>query len=221
MQNPALDLVQSDDALVRAGLFVEAGRTADESLREPQSWMSHSSRTGPIRTADVLDGDGDRAGSMKTAAAVIAPLQRAAPERSPDPVVPSRAIPHGGFGRACRRPVTGIFDEALPVVDDFTRIELIVQDAIEPLTTPVDGRCVPLAAAWSNNAFTIQATCNVERRVAINIFLKDAPDDVGLWRVDRPLTTILTGGHDIVAVGFCHPECCPAFTRPTWPRRVF
>nr|WP_316201339.1 MULTISPECIES: hypothetical protein [unclassified Bradyrhizobium] len=67
------------------------------------------------------------------------------------------------------------------------------------LQVAVDGRGVPAGAARRCNAGLVEVVRNIARRLAADIFGKDAPDDFGLGLDDFQLTGL--AGNGAIAVG--------------------
>ena len=61
-----------------------------------------------------------------------------------------------------RHPLTGlgVFDKPLTVIDDAPEIKLVVEDAIAPLSTTVDGRRIPGSAATSSSRIDLPLSPN-------------------------------------------------------------
>src|SRR5581483_10949968 len=107
-----------------------------------------------------------------------------------------------------------IFDEALPVVDQTSSIEPIVDDAIEPQPAAIDRRRIPLAATRTWNLLGVQPRCNSNRRFTAHVLLKDAQHDLGFSLIDRPPAAIVALAHDVIAVALA-PECArPSHGQP-------
>src|SRR5581483_6693908 len=93
-----------------------------------------------------------------------------------------------------------IFDEALPVVDQTSSIEPIVDDAVESQPAAIDRRRIPLAATRTWNLLGVQPGCNSNRRFTAHILPKDALHDLGFGLIDRPPAAIVALAHDVIAV---------------------
>lgn len=66
-----------------------------------------------------------------------------------------------------------VFYEHLPIVNNPTEVELIVENAISSLSITVDGRCIPTPSSWAWNLLFVQRrrnfsgtfTCNILRKI--------------------------------------------------------
>jgi len=78
----------------------------------------------------------------------------------------------------------GVLDEALPVPDEATDVELVVEDAVAALGVAVDGAESPLSAAGCRDVRRVQLRRDPLGRSAGRVLAEDVPHDRRLGLVD-------------------------------------
>lgn len=94
-----------------------------------------------------------------------------------------------------------IFHKPLPVIDDCSPVQLVVEDAIATLRIPQQRRCIPPAATRTGYAITIEVAHDGERPFALCVLEKNPTNDFSLAVIDRsPASFLARVLHDIVAI---------------------
>ncbi|MEP4770320.1 MAG: hypothetical protein ABJQ21_06165 [Roseibium sp.] len=99
-----------------------------------------------------------------------------------------------------------VLRECLPVPDDPSEVQFVVDDAGAALLVTANSRVPPKVTSWSWNTFIIEFLGDLAGRPAAGKVLKDPQDDLGFFRHDLavsrdPVSVCITDLLDFVAVG--------------------
>ncbi|MEQ1698200.1 MAG: hypothetical protein ABL901_20410 [Hyphomicrobiaceae bacterium] len=119
-----------------------------------------------------------------------------------------------------------VFDKPLPVIDDCSPVQLVVEDAITALWISQQRRCIPPATTRASYVITIEVTHDGERTLALCVLEKNPTNDFSLAIIDRSPTSFLARVLDnIVAVALAARDATSLdaadLTAPSFLREVF
>ena len=93
-----------------------------------------------------------------------------------------------------------VLEESLPVVDNLSDVELVVEDAIAPLRRAEQCRGVPMPAGGSRHGLAVEVAHDCKRAPACGVLAEDAADDVGLGRIDGTASPVVAVLEHVIAV---------------------
>src|SRR5690606_21364988 len=93
----------------------------------------------------------------------------------------------------------GVLEHVDPVPHELAGVDAVEKDAVTSRGIPVDGRGVPLRAAWRRNTFLVQVVGDLPGGLPGDVRLEDAANDLRLLLDDNQLAPV--GGVGTVTVG--------------------
>ncbi|MEQ1698129.1 MAG: hypothetical protein ABL901_20050 [Hyphomicrobiaceae bacterium] len=118
-----------------------------------------------------------------------------------------------------------VFDKPLPVIDDCSPVQLVVEDAVATLRISQQRRCIPPAATRSGDALTIEVAHDSERPFALCVLEENPANDFSFAIIDGAPTSFLARVlDDIVAVALAAGDAASLdatdLTAPGFLRKV-